>query len=250
MNKEDIDECLSFKKCPKCQGSLSSSTSGFFRKQYSLSCIKCESRWDDSKSFLIDIENAYKMSQEKTYDNKLKIQSNEKSNVQIQSEPSPTQVELSNIIDIKKSVKVNNTQNSNIKPSTIRYKEKKVDSISGVGQSYSMRLKNAGIITISDLLAATNTPNELREIQSSTGIYTKMLENWRSQADFLRIYGLSKKNIDNLTKVGIESTNHLASIKPMDLREEMLVKLPYSEVPSLGVIKRWVRIANELLQID
>jgi len=146
-------------------------------------------------------------------------------------------------------VEEENKFTSQVKASSYSFKDMKVDAISGVGASYSKRLKNAGIVTISGLLKATNNPDELNKLQSDTGIYTKMLKKWRIQADFLRIFGIGKNQIDKLVDLGIDSTYQLSSFSPDELREKMLNNYPYSEVPSLGVIKRWIRVSKELHQI-
>lgn len=123
---------------------------------------------------------------------------------------------------------------------------RKINEINGIGPSYMNKLNNLGIVRISDLLFASTTHDGLKKIEADTGIYLKLLEKWSMKADFLRIYGMRNEHIDKLSEIGINSTQQLALSKPEIIRESLLKRNPYTEVPSIGIIKRWVRIAIEL----
>jgi predicted flap endonuclease-1-like 5' DNA nuclease len=215
----------------------------------------------------VDLKRLYRKSKfKKTNINKI-AEKDSKDKLKIIEYESQAQIHGSNISDFKNEhnqpnqeniKKINteaekeeeNTINHSLDSASYRFTDISVESIHGIGRSYATRLKSSGISTISDLLSATNTSKGLQKTQNETGIYIKVLKKWRKQADLLRIFGIRKNQIDKLAAMKIESTNQLASINPENFHETMLTKYPYSEIPSVGVIKRWVRIAKKLRQID
>lgn len=136
------------------------------------------------------------------------------------------------------------------KNTSYTYRDKLVDEIDGIGPSYKLKLNKMGIRKISDLLAASKTPDGIKKINNETGIYTKLLENWLIKADFLRIQAIRNEQIENLLELGINSTSELADISPETLHKTMLEKYSYKDVPSLGVIKRWIRLARDIQNME
>ncbi|MFC1803531.1 DUF4332 domain-containing protein, partial [Thermoproteota archaeon] len=137
-----------------------------------------------------------------------------------------------------------------VKPSSITdvLYDRNVTIIDGVGKGYAKKLRNIGIIRLSDFMRLVNESHGLDKITKETGIYRKLLEKWSIQADFLRIHGINHQNITKLIAIGIQSTKDLAESNPNAIHQELLEKNAYSEIPSIGMLQRWVRLAKKINQ--
>ncbi len=141
-------------------------------------------------------------------------------------------------------------EDANNQPNTYKFKDKSIDAIDGIGPSYKKKLNDNGIMSISDFVSASKEPDGLKKINIKTGIYSKLLEKWLVKADMLRIQGIRNEQIDQLIQIQITSTKQLAETSPEKIRQNLLENNYHREVLTLGMIKRWIRIANTLNKND
>lgn len=131
-----------------------------------------------------------------------------------------------------------------------KFNDKSIDFIDGIGTSYKERLGEIGISTISDLVSMSRDDAGLKQLNETTGIYSKLLKKWYVKADLLRIQGIRTDQIEKLIQIGITSTNMLAKTVPEELHNKFLDRFSYSETPTPSMIRRWIRISKELEIID
>ncbi|UCH37107.1 MAG: DUF4332 domain-containing protein [Candidatus Bathyarchaeota archaeon] len=137
-------------------------------------------------------------------------------------------------------------------PSTKKL-EQNVEKIEGIGPTYGGRLRNVGILSISDLLQAGSTRNERSALANKIGVTAPTVLKWVSRADFFRIRGVGKQYSDLIVAAGIQNVDDLARSNPKNLyvklkdtdRKMNLVKQP----PSFNTVKRWIVHAEKLQQI-
>ncbi|MDQ4077256.1 MAG: DUF4332 domain-containing protein [Chloroflexota bacterium] len=88
-----------------------------------------------------------------------------------------------------------------------------VKVLHGVGETHVQRLREAGIETVSDLLAATATPEGRRRLEVND-LSLAQLRRWSREADLLRLHGVGPGQIALLNIVGVHSTAELATQEP------------------------------------
>jgi predicted flap endonuclease-1-like 5' DNA nuclease len=128
--------------------------------------------------------------------------------------------------------------------------DRKLTTISGIGVNYEKKLNRIGIIRISDLYNIAMEKNGIDKISESTGIYKKLLEKWTIQADLLRIRDINNQQLDRLIEIGIHTISDLAESSPDIIHKKLLENSAYSEIPSIGMLQRWIRIAKKIVEID
>jgi hypothetical protein len=111
-------------------------------------------------------------------------------------------------------------------------------------------LNKIGIIKISDLNTIVKETDGIEKINESTGIYKKLLEKWAIQADLLRIHGITNQHLNKLLSIGIQSIPEFAESSPDIIHKKLLENNAYSEIPSIGMLQRWIRIAKKIVTTD
>jgi MoaA/NifB/PqqE/SkfB family radical SAM enzyme/predicted flap endonuclease-1-like 5' DNA nuclease len=120
--------------------------------------------------------------------------------------------------------------------------------IEGIGPVYAEKLRAIGIKTTSDLLAAGSTPEEREELAQKTGISPKLILEWVSMADLMRIKGVGEEYSDLLEETGIDSVVELSRRDPETLHARLLevneAKKLVRRVPSLNAVEGWIALAR------
>ncbi len=123
-----------------------------------------------------------------------------------------------------------------------------VQALHGVGEKSAQRLREMGVETVSDLLAATATP-EGRQRLESTRLTATQLRRWSHEADLLRLYGVGPKEVQLLDTVGITSSAQLATEAAADLfdrlREAARLRSDIAPPPAEWVAS-WIEQARHL----
>lgn len=126
----------------------------------------------------------------------------------------------------------------------------KIEDIEGIGEKTGQLLREAGIATMSQLLAAAGNKDGRRELAEKTGLSEKNILKWVNLADLCRISGVSTQYSELLEAAGVDSVKELATRRADNLATKMhqvnetkkLVRQP----PNAGAIGKWIEQAKTL----
>ena len=129
----------------------------------------------------------------------------------------------------------------------------KLSEIEGIGESYAVRLKEAGLRSINDLLKCGCESSGRREIAAKTGIKESLLLEWVNRADLTRIKGVSTQYADLLESAGVDSVPELAQRNVENLQAKMVElngqRKLVRKLPSVSQVRSWVEQARELPKV-
>lgn len=129
----------------------------------------------------------------------------------------------------------------------------KLSEIEGIGEAYSVKLEEAGITSLENLLKTCCEKNGRKEIAEKTGISEKLLLNWVNRADLSRIKGVSTQYADLLECAGVDTVPELAQRNPENLQSKMAEvneeKHHVRKVPTTSQVQDWVTQAKELPRV-
>jgi predicted flap endonuclease-1-like 5' DNA nuclease len=125
--------------------------------------------------------------------------------------------------------------------------------VEGIGETYALKLKDAGILTTTALLEKGSSPQGRKEIAEKTGISGKLILNWVNHVDLFRVKGVGEEYADLLEAAGVDTIPELAQRNPDNLyqkllevnQEKKLVRRP----PSITQVKNWVEQAKQLPRV-
>jgi predicted flap endonuclease-1-like 5' DNA nuclease len=123
-----------------------------------------------------------------------------------------------------------------------------VKALHGVGEKYARLLQEAGIETVSELLAATATPEGRKRLES-TALSLSQLRKWSREADLLRLHGVGPGEVALLESGGITSTAELALQDGMRLYQQLRRTAEARgdvALPSLEWVRSWIEQAAHL----
>src|SRR4029453_16741136 len=122
--------------------------------------------------------------------------------------------------------------------------------IEGIGDTYSQKLREAGITNVDVLLEKGSTVKGRKDIVTQTGVSEKLLLRWVNMADLYRIRGIGKEYAELLEAAGVDTVPELAQRVPSHLLEAMGTansqKKLVRHLPSLALVESWVTQAKEL----
>ena len=126
----------------------------------------------------------------------------------------------------------------------------KLIDIEGIGQTYEVKLKAAGIGSIETLLKAGATPKSRKELAEKSGINASLILEWVNHADLFRIKGVGSEYSDVLEEAGVDTVIELSKRKPENLLEKIIevnqAKKLVRRPPSLSMVTSWVEQAKNL----
>lgn len=125
-----------------------------------------------------------------------------------------------------------------------------VAEIEGIGEAYSEKLKEAGIVTMAAFLEYGATPKGRKDLAEKTGISEKLILRWVNHADLFRIKGIAKQYAELLEAAGVDTIPELAQRNATNLlaaliqtnEEKKLVRRP----PVEAQVSDWIKQAKEL----
>lgn len=125
--------------------------------------------------------------------------------------------------------------------------------IEGIGEVYEKKLKEAGVSSIEELLAACASRTGREKLAESTGISDKLILKWANHADLARIKGIGGEYAELLEASGVDTVPELAKRKPENLfarmnevnEEKKLVR----RVPTQKQVEDWVDQAGKLPRV-
>jgi predicted flap endonuclease-1-like 5' DNA nuclease len=138
-------------------------------------------------------------------------------------------------------------------PGKRRYKMTSLLKIEGIGDTYAVKLAEAGILTTQALLKEGATTKGRKGLSNLTGISEKLILEWVNHADLFRIKGVGEEYSDLLEAAGVDTVVELAQRNPENLYKKLVavnnVKDLVRKVPGESQVKSWVNQAKELPRI-
>ena len=126
----------------------------------------------------------------------------------------------------------------------------KIIDIEGVGDAYAVKLNEAGIKTVDDLLERCITPKGRKELAEATGISSKLILKWANHADLFRINGIGPQFAELLGAAGVDTVKELRHRKAENLVAKMeeinTGKHLTRRVPSVAEVQKMIDEAATL----
>lgn len=125
-----------------------------------------------------------------------------------------------------------------------------ITDIRGIGADTAVILKSEGIRTTVGLLRLAKTPKQRLKIAEKVGTDDKLVLDWVTAADRMRVKGVGWEYSELLRAVGVMTVNELKFRNPSKLVQAMtaantkrkLVRL----LPSESTVTRWIDSAKKL----
>lgn len=125
--------------------------------------------------------------------------------------------------------------------------------IEGIGPAYAAKLKDAGVSTTDDLLAAGATAKGRDELAEKSGVPAKLLLTWVNHCDLLRLKGVAEQYADLLEAAGVDTVPELAGRNAANLVAKLeAVNAEHKRVertPSESEVQRWIDEAKTLPRV-
>jgi len=126
----------------------------------------------------------------------------------------------------------------------------KLSMIEGIGESFELKLKEAGVGSVEKLLEVGANKKGRDELAEKSGIAEKLILKWTNHADLFRIKGIAGEYAELLEAAGVDTVVELATRKPENLTAKILevnkAKELVRKVPALKQIEDWVDQAKKL----
>jgi len=126
----------------------------------------------------------------------------------------------------------------------------KVSIIEGIGESYEVKLKEAGITSVQGLLARCTTKKQRSDLAQLTGISDKLILKWANHADLNRIKGIGGEYAELLEAAGVDTVPELARRKADNLLGKMQevnqARQLVRNMPALQQVANWIEQAGAL----
>ncbi|MEJ5293018.1 MAG: DUF4332 domain-containing protein [Candidatus Methanosuratincola sp.] len=126
----------------------------------------------------------------------------------------------------------------------------KLTEIEGIGEAFSVKLKELGITTTEQLLEAGSTKKGRDELAEKSGISPKLILKWVNRADLFRVKGIGQEYSDLLEAAGVDTVVELGTRNASNLYSKLVevnnAKNLVRKLPSLEVIKDWIEQAKKL----
>jgi predicted flap endonuclease-1-like 5' DNA nuclease len=125
-----------------------------------------------------------------------------------------------------------------------------ITDIRGIGADTAVILKSEGIRTTVGLLRLAKTPKQRLKIAEKVGTDDKLVLDWVTAADRMRVKGVGSEYAELLRVAGVKTVKELKFRNPRKLVDQMteantkrkLVRL----LPSVGTVTRWIENAKKL----
>lgn len=123
-----------------------------------------------------------------------------------------------------------------------------IETIEGIGESYGKMLRNGGIDTVADMIAAD--PIRIKEL---TGVTTRKAERWIAMSRFAWLDSVSEEDAEAIVfATSIRQVKELANADPSDLLSKIKkavadgkVEVPADYEFTLEMAKAWVNEAKQ-----
>ncbi|NTW72813.1 MAG: DUF4332 domain-containing protein [Eubacteriaceae bacterium] len=129
----------------------------------------------------------------------------------------------------------------------------KLSMIEGIGSTYEVKLKEAGVASLEGLLETCATKKGRKEVAEKTGISEKLILKWANHADLFRIKGIGGEYAELLEASGVDTVPELATRKAENLHAKMVEvngeKKLVRQLASQKQVADWILQAAELPRV-
>ncbi len=129
----------------------------------------------------------------------------------------------------------------------------KLTVIEGIGESYEVKLKEAGIGSIEKLLAACTTKKGRKDLAEKAGVSEKLILKWANHADLIRIKGIGGEYAELLEAAGVDTVPELSNRREDNLTAKMAEvnakKKLVRKLPTEKMVKEWIDQAGKLERV-
>lgn len=126
----------------------------------------------------------------------------------------------------------------------------KIETIEGIGSAFGQKLREAGIKTTDELLKATKTKKQRKELAGATGINEDKILTWANHVDLFRIQGVGAQYAELLEATGVDTVKELANRNAENLVQKMEEvnnsKKLVRRIPPLKSVQKWIETAKAL----
>ncbi len=121
-----------------------------------------------------------------------------------------------------------------------------ISQLNGVTEAHVTALRDAGIRTLSDLLAADATDGGRREVATVAGAAPEDVARWTGVGRLVQVDGIGPATADLLVRAGLTSVEDLAYSRPRDLAAR-LGEVSSGAGPQPRRVAQWIAAAHEML---
>jgi len=129
----------------------------------------------------------------------------------------------------------------------------KIIEIEGVGEVYAGKLKDAGVTTTEELLAAAASREGRKKLSAETGITESLILGWVNRADLFRIKGIGEQYSDLLEAAGVDTVAELAQRNAANLHQKLVgtneAKKLVRALPTETQVTDWIQQAQQLPRV-
>ncbi len=128
-----------------------------------------------------------------------------------------------------------------------------LSAIEGIGETFTAKLKEAGVGSVEALLEAGATAKGRKELAEKTGAGDERIMDWVNRADLFRVKGIGSEYSDLLEKAGVDTAAELATRKAANLAAKLgeinAEKKLVRQVPSEAQVAGWIEFAKTLPKV-
>lgn len=126
----------------------------------------------------------------------------------------------------------------------------KVSEIKDLSADIISKMNAAGVNTVEDLLAKSDTASEKSALAKTLGVTTQELTEWINRGDLMRLNGVGKEFANLLENCGVDSCKELQHRKAENLyktlKETNDAKKIAHHAPSQAQVESWIKEAATL----
>jgi|GEM_PF-432976 len=128
-----------------------------------------------------------------------------------------------------------------------------VETIEGIGSTYSAKLRAKGINSVDDLLTIGAVESDRKGLAEQIGVSDKKLLTWVNHADLMQVNGIDHQYAELLELSGVDTVPELAQRNATNLLEKMTetnaLKGVVRVLPALADVESWITAAKELPRV-
>ncbi len=126
----------------------------------------------------------------------------------------------------------------------------KIEEIEGIGETYGVKLKDAGIATTDDLLAKCADKKGRAAIAEATGIAEGHILNFANMADLMRVSGIGKQFAELLKAAGVDTIKEFRTRNAANLAAKVAevneARNLAKSTPVESQLQGWIDAAKEM----
>ena len=126
----------------------------------------------------------------------------------------------------------------------------KIDEIEGIGSTYAVKLKDAGVHTTEEYLQTCCDTKGRKAFAEKTGLTEQQLLKWANMADLMRVSGIGSEYSELLEAAGVDTIKELRTRNVANLASKMEEinnqKNLCRTTPSTKTVEKWVEQAENM----